>query len=134
MAEFTEVMRQAKRMHDMYNRGGYSCADCPLDCSDGRCMLDFDDKFKPEEVERYIMDWAAEHPELVYPSWDEAWKKLFPESLEVPCPKRLFGEDYYPIFVCAEHDCAYCKAMPMHPDVAKKLGIKPITQGEAGRK
>lgn len=62
MAEFTEVMRQAKRMHDMYNRGGYSCADCPLDCSDGRCMLDFDDKFKPEEVECYIMDWAAEHP------------------------------------------------------------------------
>lgn len=77
------------------------------------------------EVECLIMDWAAEHPEPVYPSWKEAWKSLFPDSYVGPCPKRWFGENYYPIFVCLEHDCDYCKALPMHPDVAKKLGIWP---------
>ena len=120
MAEFTEVMRQAKRMHDMYNRGGYSCADCPLDCSDGRCMLDFDDKFKPEEVERYIMDWAAEHHEPVYPSWDEAWKNLFPGAVKAPCPRAFFGCE-----CMVDIGCAKCGSRPIHAEIAEKLGIKP---------
>lgn len=122
MAEFTEVMRQAKRMHDMYNRGGYSCADCPLDCSDGRCMLDFDDKFKPEEVECYIMDWAAEHPEPVYPSWREAWNELFPQDKYIPCPVLYFG-----VGGCDHDDkfCVNCKSRPIPAEIAEKLGIRP---------
>lgn len=122
MAEFTEVMRQAKRMHDMYNRGGYHCADCPLDCSDGRCMLDFNDKFKPEEVECYIMDWAAEHPEQVYPSWDEAWKNLFPGAKKAPCPRAFFGCVDYD---CAETGCIECGSRPIPAEIAEKLGIRP---------
>lgn len=70
--------------------------------------------------------WAAEHPAPVYPSLDETWKSLFPNSSVTPCPKWVFGEDYYPIFACAEYDCDYCKkVIPMHPGVAEKLGIKP---------
>lgn len=118
MAEFTEVMRQAKRMHDMYSRGGYPCADCPLDCSDGRCMLDFNDKFKPEEVECYIMDWAAEHPEPVYPSWDEVWKNLFPGAKKAPCPRTFFGCE-----CMVDIGCAKCGSRPIPAEIAEKLGI-----------
>lgn len=125
MAQFVEVMKQAKRM--CADRSGIcSYSNCPLD-NGKKCRLNIDlDGEDYNELERIIMDWAKEHPEPVYPNLNEAWINLFPDSLETPCPKRLFGEDYYPIFVCAEHDCAYCKAMPMHPDVAKKLGIKPV--------
>ena len=131
MAEFVEVMKQARRI--CLEHPG-DCDGCPLHDDEGlACRFDLAEKYLYDDTtERIVLKWAEEHPE--YPNLNEAWINLFSKSLEVPCPKRLFGEDYYPIFVCAEHDCAYCKAMPMHSDVAKKLGIKPITQGEAGRK
>lgn len=125
MAEFVEVMRQARRMCSAQT----CCEDCPLcyENNGANCRFALDEKYQADaELERVVSDWAAEHPEPVYPNLNEAWINLFPDSMEVPCPKRLFGEDYSPIFVCAEHDCAYCKAMPMHPEIAKKLGIRPI--------
>lgn len=124
MAQFVEVMKQARRLCEEQQHID-CCVRCPMQGKEG-CMVTADaENIDYVEAERKIMGWAAEHPEPVYPNLNEAWINLFPDSLEVPCPKRLFGEDYYPIFVCAEHDCAYCKAMPMHPDVAKKLGIEP---------
>lgn len=124
MAEFTEVMRQAKRMHDMCNRGGYSCADCPLDCPDGRCMLDFDDKFKPEEVECYIMDWAMEHPEPVYPSWYEYQQQTFPGHSRWICP-MAFGVPCQCKSVTSVQACTKCRNNPIPAEIAEKLGIKP---------
>lgn len=125
MPEFTEIMRQAKRM---CAARGNICTDsnCPLDNGEA-CRLHVDlDGEDYNELERIIMDWAAEHPAPVYPSLDETWKSLFPNSSVTPCPKWVFGEDYYPIFACAEYDCDYCKkVIPMHPGVAEKLGIKP---------
>ena len=124
MAEFVEVMKQARRMCLDY----WGCKKCPLKEDEGpSCRFFINEKpCDDAKTERIVLDWAAEHPEPVYPSWKEAWKSLFPDSYVTPCPKRWFGEDYYPIFVCAEHDCDYCKALPMHPNVAKKLGIGPI--------
>lgn len=127
MAEFVETMKQAYRIcgcHTAINKD--YCEDCLLATENGGCMFDPLEKIDPEIIERRVVKWAEEHPEPVYPNLNEAWINLFPDSLEVPCPKRLFGEDYYPIFVCTKHDCAYCKAMPMHPEIAKKLGIRPI--------
>lgn len=124
MAEFVEVMKQARRLCKEQQHID-CCVRCPMQGKEG-CMVIADaENIDYVEAERKIMGWAAEHPEPVYPNLNEAWINLFPDSSETPCPKRLFGEDYYQIFVCAKHDCAYCKAMPMHPDVAKKLGIKP---------
>lgn len=124
MSEFVEVMRQARRLCEEQQNMD-CCVNCPMQGKEG-CMVVADaENIDYVETERKIMDWAAEHPEPVYPSLNEAWLNLFPNALEAPCPKKWFGEDYYPIFVCAEHNCAYCKAMPMHPEVAEKLGIKP---------
>ena len=129
MAEFTEIVKQAHRMCGSYDD---KCdTSCPLGSAnnpDGLKLcqyIGFTDLESAKEIEKRVLVWAAEHPEPVYPSLNEAWKSLFPDSSVVPCPKWCFGKDYYPIFVCAEHDCNYCKSIPMHPELAEKLGIKP---------
>ena len=75
------------------------------------------------ETERKIMDWAAEHPEPVYPSWAESWKQLFPAGENVPC-LGCFDAKYY-TGKCMEISCTKCKNAPMPAEFAKKLGIKP---------
>lgn len=124
MAEFVEVMRQARRLCSAQT----CCEDCPLcyENNGANCRFALDEKYQADaELERVVSDWAAEHPEPVYPSWKEAWKKLFPNASEVPCPRKYFDKDCFPIFICAKHDCDRCKALPMHPEIAEKLGIKP---------
>ena len=74
-----------------------------------------------EEIERRVAQLEASK----YPSWEEAWAKLFPHACEVPCPRKYFDKDCFPVFICAEHDCDRCKALPMYPKIAEKLGIKP---------
>lgn len=124
MAEFVEVMRQARRI--CLEHPG-DCHGCPLHDDEGlACRFYLNETyFYDDDTERIVLKWAAEHPELVYPSWEEAWKKLFPNAREVPCPRKYFDEGCFPVFICAEHDCDRCKALPMHPEVAEKLGIKP---------
>lgn len=124
MSEFTEIMRQAKRMCTAH---GSMCTtnNCPLDNGEA-CRLNVDlDGEDYNEVERIIMDWAAEHPEPVYPSWDEGWKQLFPDTKCTPCPNN-YGI-MYRVPDCAYLACTDCKSNPMPAEVAEKLGIKPIT-------
>ena len=124
MAEFTEIMRQAKRLCAAH--GGmcnYRC--CPLDNGEA-CRLNVDlDGEDYNELERIIMDWAAEHPEPVYPSWEEGWRQLFPETCHVPCPDN-FGPEYRVPECIRSAPCTACKSRPMPAEVAEKLGIKPI--------
>ena len=120
MAEFTAVMRQAKRMCAAH--GGMCISrNCPLDNGEA-CRLAADqDGEDCSDVERIIMAWAAEHPEPMYPSWADLWQSLFPGA-DNPCPKEWFGED------CPKGmECFECIERPMSKKVAEKLGIKPIT-------
>ena len=127
MSEFTEVMRQAKRICTVH--GGicsYRC--CPL--ADGeKCRLNVNlDGEDYNELERIIMDWTRKHPEPVYPSWEEGWKQLFPEAdiRNTLCPE-VFG-DKYKCDWCHDYNdnCDECLERPMPAEVAEKLGIKPI--------
>lgn len=127
MAEFVDTMKQAQRIcgcHTAINKD--YCEGCLLATENGGCMFDPLEKIDPEIIERRVVKWAAEHPEPVYPSWKEAWKKLFPNAREVPCPRKYFDEGCFPIFICAKHDCDRCKALQMDPEIAEKLGIRPI--------
>lgn len=131
MAEFTEVMEQAKRMCDSFGR---ECSDeCPLDSANPMNAGFYGDlciAVAGGDVEKYglieerVMQWAAEHPEPVYPSWDDGWKQLFPGAVGTPCPRR-YGKKYQSA-MCAFTLCERCKKSPMHAEVAEKLGIKPI--------
>lgn len=120
MAEFAEVMRQARRMcKEQQNID--CCVRCPI--NKNGCMVVADAEYVDyADAEQEIMHWAAEHPEPVYPTWEDGWKQLFPEAKYVPCPDGYFGVDSH----CGRYDgCNQCKASPMPADIAKKLGIKP---------
>lgn len=129
MAEFSKVMKQAKRMCSKYY---LSCTGCPLadekdECKFGGMIYEGIPQdwnlSKLPEVERIVMDWAAKNPELRYPSWHDAWRQLFPGADLIPCPRKHFGFT----FACiGEDSCQTCVKRQIYPFVAEKLGIKPI--------
>lgn len=126
MAEFTEVIKQAKRICNMYGTDEVQCKGCPLNRHNGCCIFyncfDCDDTYFIK-IEKYVMDWAKENLETVYPSWEEAWKQLFPNGIDTPCPSeygKKYGHD------CVKVSCRNCKQRPIPAEVAEKLGIKPI--------
>ena len=125
MAEFTEVMRQAHRMCVAVN----DCENCPAATMVAGCAFKLSPQFLPEkdraEMERVVMQWAAEHPEQRYPTWLDWLKSVFHEGKHdtiVPCsfatPKHLRCDEHY--------DCDHCRNSPIPADIAEKLGIKPI--------
>ena len=127
MFEFTEVMRQARRMCETFC--DVNCSKCPI-CNAKAldCGITVTSKMDCKEVERRVMQWAKEHPEPVYPSWKEGWKQLFPEAdiRHTLCPE-VFG-DKYKCYLCYDDNdnCDECLERPMPAEVAEKLGIKPI--------
>lgn len=128
MAEFVEVMKQARRI--CLEHPG-DCDGCPLHDDEGlACRFDLAEKyFYDDDTERIVLKWAAEHPEPVYPSWKEAWKKLFPEmsSVRPPCIQYFLPmREYRDICDRFDGECYKCKEMPVPAEIAKKLRIKPI--------
>lgn len=127
MAEFTEVMRQARRMCEAFSEG--NCDECPIGDAKVKvlaCGITVTSEKECEEVERRVMQWAATHSELAYPSWNEWYKQNFPaeynDSKRI-CP-RIFGDGKN---CYRETDCDRCRNGLIPADIAKKLGIKPIT-------
>lgn len=131
MAEFTEIVKQARRMCEYYSQRE-GCRGCQLSrvktgrVSASLCKtitsINAQDAI---EIERIVTEWAKEHPEPTYPSWEDAWKSLFPNVVDTPCPNECFGEE------CpGDMDCIKCVKRPMSKHVAEKLGIKPITEQE----
>lgn len=128
MAEFSEIVKQARRMCEYYSQDR-RCILCPLSNENSRtksslCMtITSIDARDAIEIERIVTEWAKEHPEPTYPSWEDGWKSLFPDA-DCPCPNDCFGEE------CpTDTGCTGCVKRPMSKYVAEKLGIKPITEG-----
>lgn len=124
MAEFVVVTKQAERMC-----ASQSCPECPLS-SDNNFAKERCETFQvnhPDVYEAVVMQWAAAHPELKYPSWENAWRQVFPEALNRvnPCPRFFMSSERVGEF-CPGRDCADCYTLPIPADIAKKLGIKPI--------
>jgi hypothetical protein len=104
MAEFQKVMREWKRM--CKSRGNI-----PDDFVDaGSALLFAFDR--PDEIERLVMEWAAEHPEPEYPTWVEYLVGIG----VIPHEIRLETAD-------ALMDTHLLK--PISADIAEKLGIEP---------
>lgn len=131
MAEFQVVMKQAKRMCESY---GDDCARCALYRRGEECLFDCPPNAwnvnAQSDVERIVMDWAEKHPEPRYPSWNEAWKQLFPDAEEsfAPCLKRMLPAEQTHKY-CAVYTnplCKECRSQPIPADIAERLGIKPI--------
>lgn len=127
MAEFKDVHRNMVRMCDAMRAEDNGCAPCPLDGICAKFITLSEDAIAT--IERVVTQWAAEHPEPVYPSCKEGWKQLFPEAdiRHTLCPE-VFG-DKYKCYLCYDDNdnCDECLERPMPAEVAKKLGIKPTT-------
>lgn len=128
MAEFVEVMRQARRLCDAQR----NCKKCPLRSEEIYCggidaLQDWDDA----ATEAIVMDWAEAHPEEVYPSWDEGWLEAFCGGKgwqKCPCPMTHFDTKYAPEGCGETITCDECRARPMAPKIAEKLGVRPLSQ------
>lgn len=113
MAEFVEVMRKIRELCNERTE----CAGCIM-MEDISCGASFGSPCLPvEEIERRVAQWEA--AKAKYPSWAEAWRQLFPESKNSPCPKVCFG-----VGVC-DGNCRECDERPIPAEIAEKLGIKP---------
>lgn len=129
MAEFKNVHRNMVRMCDAMRAEDNGCAPCPLDGICAKFITLSEDAIAT--IERVVTQWAAEHPEPVYPSWEEGWKQLFPDAdiRHTLCPE-VFGDKYKCDWCHDDNDdndnCDECLERPMPAEVAEKLGIKPI--------
>ena len=94
MAEFVEVIKQARRMCR-----SNSCDSCTLpELYEGMCVWDSTpSEFTDEiiaKIESKTLQWAAEHPEPPeppepqYPTWAEWQKENFPNS-NLPIPAEI---------------------------------------------
>lgn len=123
MAEFQEVIRQARRMCERYSS---TCEDCPLSDSD-YCVISIDlAEFDTCEFESKIMQWAAEHPEPQYPTWEEWQNENFPDAGVRIRPCEFMSEDKWLLNSgcdCVLCDDCYRRRIPA--EIAEKLGIKP---------
>lgn len=121
MSEFTDVMRQARRMCESF--GDYHCSECPIgNVKALECGITVTSCMDCEEVERRIMQWAAEHPETVYPTWREWQNSTFPDAHKFVKPCEFGRRDR---FNCAGKMCSECMEQQIPADIAERLGIKP---------
>ena len=119
MAEFSEVMKQARRMC-----GSNSFDNCILPrCSDEMCIWEDAPAMLTDEViaeiEAKTMDWAAKHPEPQYLTWREWQERMFPNAtMHVkPC-------EFEYRFPCGCKSCDKCRDQSIPAEIAEKLGIK----------
>jgi len=135
MAEYSEVIKQFKRMCRYTNHSGLP-SDCPLYCKGHGCnishcrLLAFDDK----KFQNVVMTWAAEHPTSVYPTWGEWLEsegicfsrlKNYSRVAGVSIPQVFeYQIDGETAFICGDK-----VNKPIPADIAVKLGIEP--KGEA---
>nr|DAP72246.1 MAG TPA: hypothetical protein [Caudoviricetes sp.] len=125
MAEFVDVMRQAKRMCAAHG-GMCKIRNCPMVNGEACRFAADQDNVDYNEVERIIMDWAAEHPAPRYPTWREWQNSTFPNRHRDVSPCEF---DDARRFNCALMKCDECMDEPIPADIAAKLGIKPINEG-----
>lgn len=130
MAEFFEVMKQVRRMC-----WSISCNNCILPRrSDEMCILeDAPAKITDEEIaeiEAKTMKWAAEHPEVRYPTWREWQREHFRDAAIImrPCAYISYTDAH-----CRDYEgCGACANQPIPADIARKLGIQPIAKENSG--
>lgn len=115
MAEYTEVIKQFKRMCEWGNCS--TATGCPMNPSHniGQCRkIAFE---KPEHFAATVMRWAAEHPEPVYPMW---WEWLLDkEVVDVALTPDCFGG------IITEIKSSGKMYEHIPADIAEKLGIEP---------
>ena len=119
MAEFTVVMRQWGRLCSQH------CAEHHDDCDGcilGGTMADLcaayamDVAEGAEDIERLVMEWAAKHPEPVYPTWGDwfAERGDLVDGWQNATNAAWMANTAFGVFM-----------NPIPADIAEKLGLQP---------
>ena len=114
MAEFQEVMKQWRRMCNKMREHGDWCqySKCPLS---GKCQLPSTTDIA--ETEGVVMQWAAEHPEPIYPTFGEWLEK---QGIVKLVNSDRYEEDGRKVYMLLE---SIENQIPA--DLAQKLEIEP---------
>lgn len=123
MAEFVEIMKQAGRICR-----SVSCDNCifPRNSYDETCIWEDAPRLTDEaiaEIEAKTMKWAAENPEVRYPTWREWSDKQFPDADESMKTCAFISKER--ANCAAQKTCSDCRNQTIPADIAEKLGIKP---------
>lgn len=79
-----------------------------------------------EQIEALKL-WGDEHPAKHYPSWYEMWAKKFPNGDPTSiCP--IFFDADLERRACFNYDCDKCLNQPIPEDIAKAMGVEPLTE------
>lgn len=115
MAEFQEVMKQWVRVRKATasNLDGNVLSVYPLEDYDDRLIAD---------IEKNVMQWAADHPEPVYPTWFE-WLEQVNVAGRAYDPEPYYSGDKEVYLRTAAFTPKAFEAIPA--DIAQKLGIEP---------
>lgn len=105
MANFVDVMKQYNRMIEAHRKG----VSIPIEASYETAVK------QPDFFEECVMEWAAEHPVPVYPTW---YEYLISESVLVP-------RSNYTTYDLNALLLAQLKNTHIHADTAEKLGLQP---------
>lgn len=108
MADFVQTMKDWRRMCKAYTTDDDFCCDgCPVvNFHEHGCgaIFEMEDSTNWQRYADTIREWAAEHPELVYETWGQYFR-------------RYYGLEY-----CKGHEMLL-ENIPA--DIAEKLGIEP---------
>ena len=114
MSDFVQTMKDWRRMCRVYTTDDESCCNgCPVvDFREHGCgaVFQMEDSIDWGRYEGAIREWAAEHPEPVYPTWLE-W--LEQKGIIKVYSNSMMVKTELPIYE------------PIPADLAQKLGIEP---------
>jgi len=128
MAEFVTVMSEFMRLCDSFDL----CEKCPVNQEGFSCDCDHQgySKTGAAELEHIIMTWAADHPELVYPTWGE-WLEQQGICFSSLTHRNHVGGVIIPEVFNYQIEgktafmCGNKVNEPIPDDIAQKLGIEP---------
>ena len=123
MIDYKEVIHNVIRLCKANKGHCYKCDLGMLACPNN-LRFDVTDEKEFEKFAMAVMDWAAKHPEPVYPTWAE-WLKDLGLIVEREGEVKRYRPDE--IEICFEKfDALGCKANERIPtDMAERLGISP---------
>ena len=120
MAEFKEVMTEAKRMCNSKE----FCKDCDFNKDERLCKMvaGFDEVSFLEEFESIVMKWAEEHPRKRYPTWRE-WSGMIVSELKNP--QLLFPCRFVD---CKKDNNCDCRCYRLDEEIPEDFAIKANIQ------